>query len=120
ASLTDAAAVRGLLANHNVALSADHQVGRANQLRIEAVAEVQTTAGRRILDRSPVPGFESRIGLEEAAFASVGDAYVFGCVLDFLYASQVPINSYHQLTAVLRPSGTELKWPPRTGTQAIF
>lgn len=119
-SLTEPAALRGILANHNVPSIADHQVNRANMLRIEAISEVRTEPGRRIVGRAPVRGFETLVALEESAFASAGDAYVFGCVLDFLFASQVPINSYHQLTVVLRPNGTEFRWPPRTGTQPIF
>ncbi len=119
-SLGDAEALRAVLLQYNVQALADHPVGRANQLRIDAVRQVEMAPARRFVERAPVRGTRTVVQLEEAHFAGVGDAFLFGAVLDELFARNVTLNSFNELTVRLQPSNLELTWPPRSGTAPIL
>jgi type VI secretion system protein ImpG len=50
----------------------------------------------------------------------VGEAFLFGCVLDELFASHASLNSFNELRVRLHPSKTVLRWPARSGSQPIL
>jgi type VI secretion system protein ImpG len=119
ASLARPEALRALLELYNLAGNVDQQAGRANQLRIEGIRATEVSPSRRVLDGAPVRGARIALELDEAHFASPGDAFLFAAVLDELFAAQAPINSFTEVTARLSPSGREIAWPPRNGTRTI-
>ncbi len=118
-SLANAESLRSFLGLYNFQALTDHAVGRANRLRTEAVAGVETTPTRRMLEGMPVRGGHTRVELQEEKFASEGDAFVFGCILDELFADRVSINSFNELSIKLRGSQGEYKWLPRAGKKTI-
>lgn len=85
--------------------------GLGNQKRIQSIASIKSNLStvRQII------GTMTTIHLEEAAFTSKGEAYLFGCVLDEFFASRVSINSFHETRVILQPSRTEYLWRPRNG-----
>ena len=87
---------------------------------MESIREVTPRAARKLIDRVPVRGQHTTIEVEQAAFASEGDVFAFGSALNWLFATETPLNSFHQLSMILHPSGTRMEWEPRTGTQPIF
>ena len=119
-SLSDPEALRATLGLYNVQQAADVQLGRANQLRVDAIRGVDMKPAKRIIDRLPTRGVHTTIELDEAAFASLGDLHLFGCTLDAFFASQAPINTFHQLTLCAHPSGNTLSWTPRSGIEQVF
>lgn len=119
-TLSDADSLRSLLALYNFHEEADQQLGRQNRLRIESIRSVDVRPSRRLIDRIPVRGQHTSVEVDQAAFASEGDVFAFGSALNWLFATETPLNSFHQLTVVLHPSGTRMEWAPRTGTQPIF
>jgi len=60
------------------------------------------------------------VELHEASFASRGELVLFGFILDELLASRVSLNSFTVLHMLLRPSGTEYLWSPRTGSHFML
>ena len=119
-SLNDRETLRSLLSLYNFHDSVRQQQGRANQLRVDAIRRVEMKPTKRLLGDIPLLGIATTLEIEEAQFASVGDAFLFGCTLDSLFAAQVPINSFNQLSVQLYPSSTVLAWPPRNGDQPIL
>lgn len=119
-SLVDPATLRSLLSLYNFQRQASQQQGRANQLRVDAVRAVSMKPTKRLLNNHPVLGISTTVDVDEPQFASVGDAYLFGCTLDALFGDQVPMNSFNQLTLRLHPSSATLIWPPRNGNQPIL
>lgn len=111
--------LRALLALYNLPGMAGLHGGRANQLRIEGIRAAEISPARRVLDGAPVRGARIALELDEAHFASPGDAFLFGAVLDELFAAQAPINSFTEVTARLLPTGRELAWTPRNGSRTI-
>jgi type VI secretion system protein ImpG len=119
-TLANAESLQSLLALYNFHEEADQQLGRQNRLRVESIRDVSVRAARRLIDRIPVRGQHTTIEVDQAAFASEGDVFAFGSALDWLFATETPLNSFHQLSMRLHPSGAEMQWPPRTGSQPIF
>ena len=118
-SLADVGALRALLGLYNFIAEADEQVGLANRLRIEAIREVAATPARRILEGASVRGVRFGVELDERSFASRGDAFLFGTVIDELLAQHVTMNSFTELVAKLQPSQAEYTWSPRNGRRPI-
>jgi type VI secretion system protein ImpG len=113
-------ALRALLAAYDFPSFVDQQAGRANQLRIEGVRAVEASEARRLLGGAVVRGTRLVALLDEAHFASAGDAFLFGCVLDELLGAQVPVNAFVELAIRLDPSHREYAWTPRNGTLPLL
>jgi type VI secretion system protein ImpG len=119
-SLVKPETLRSLLGLYNFQRQMIQQQGRANQLRVDAIRSVSMKPTKRLIDNAPVLGIATAVEVDELQFASVGDAFLFGCTLDALFGAQVPINSFNQLTLQLYPSSAVLIWPPRNGNQPIL
>jgi type VI secretion system protein ImpG len=118
-SLAKAENLQALLGLYNFQELAEHAVGRANRLRVESVHGVELQASRRILGGTSVRGARTCIEVTEDKLAGIGDAFLFGCILDELLGEHVSINSYHQLVLRLLPSQREHEWPARAGMKPI-
>lgn len=119
-SLADAEVLSSLLSLYNVHEETDQQLYEANRLRIASIRSVRATRERRVFERVPMVGLHTEIELDENGFAGVGDAYLFGCTLQRLFASESPINCFQRLTINLYPSNRSLAWKPETGTQPLL
>ncbi|WP_426753328.1 type VI secretion system baseplate subunit TssF [Myxococcus sp. Y35] len=119
-SLADAAALRRLMDLYNFHSLTDNLAARASRLRINAIRAVETKPVTRFLEGTPLRGHRTRVDLDEENFMGVGDAFLFGCVLEELLASHVTINSFNELGIRLHPSQTEFAWLPRNGSQTLL
>jgi type VI secretion system protein ImpG len=119
-SLADPEVLRSLLSLYNFQRDVSPTVGRANDLKIESIRSVETDATTRLMGGAPVRGVEVSIEVEEAKFGSIGEAFLFGCVLDEVFASHVPLNSFNELRLILHPSKGEFRWPARSGQRRIL
>jgi type VI secretion system protein ImpG len=119
-SLGNAEVLRGLLALYNVQGLTDQLAGRANTLRIEAVREARAAIARRLVLGAPVRGTLVELELDEAGFAGVGDAFLFGCAIDDLLAAQASLSSFAELAVRLQPTQREYTWSPRNGYRTLL
>jgi type VI secretion system protein ImpG len=119
-SLAQTDALRALLALYNVVAEADEPAGHANRMRIEAIRRVVAAPARCLLDGGLVRGLRLDVELDERGFASRGDAFLFGAVLDELFAQHVTLNSFSELGVTLQPSQARMSWKPRTGHRPLL
>ncbi len=119
-SLSDPQALRAMLGLYNFAEGIDVQLARANRLRVEAIRSVQMVAAKRLLDHIPTRGVRTTLEIDETAFATLGDLHLFGCTLDAFFASQAPVNTFHEFVVVAHPSGATLAWTPRSGIEPVY
>ncbi len=119
-SLGAAETLKALLALYNFQKDTSPVVGRANEIKIEAIRSVDSTPITRMMQGAPVRGVQTLIELDESRLGTVGEAFVFGCVLDELFASHASLNSFNELRVRLHPSKTMLRWPARSGAQPIL
>ena len=109
-----------LLSLYNFLAGSGSPAGRANELRVDAIRTTQFRSVTRMLEGAPVRGAETVVELDETRFASIGDAHLFGTVLDELLATYASINSFHELRVRLHPSKIEFRWDPRNGHHRIL
>jgi type VI secretion system protein ImpG len=119
-SLAASEVLKAVLSLYNFQKETSPAAGRANELKIEAIRDVTSEAMTRLMGGAPVRGVETTIELEESKLGTVGEAYLFGCMLDELFATHVPLNSFNELHCVLHPSKLEFRWPARNGQRKIF
>jgi type VI secretion system protein ImpG len=119
-SLADAEVLRATLALYNFQKLSSPTAGRANELRIESIRRVHSEPVTRLLEGAPVRGVRVTVEVEEQRLGTVGEAFLFGCILDELFATHVPLNSLVELQLVLHPSKVEFRWPARNGQRSIL
>ncbi|MCH9683668.1 MAG: type VI secretion system baseplate subunit TssF [Deltaproteobacteria bacterium] len=119
-SLGNAETLRSLLALYNFHKDISQVLGRANELKIESIRTVDSTPITRMMQGAPVRGVQTLIELDESKLGTTGEAFLFGCVLDEVYANHAPLNSFNELRVRLHPSKTMLRWPARSGRQQIL
>jgi type VI secretion system protein ImpG len=120
ASLADPRVLRTLLNLYNFQRESSPAQGRANELKVEAIRSIENEPVTRLMGGAPVRGVETRIELEESKLGTQGEAFLFGCVLDEVFSTHVPLNSFNELHLLLHPSKVELKWPARSGQRRIL
>ena len=118
-SLSNAAAMRDVLELYNFPSLQNRQAGKANQLRLEGIVDVERTSGQLLFRGVPVPGTTTRITLEESYFTSEGDMILFASILDEFLSRQVTVNSFSRLIVKGNEKGETFEWPPRIGRMTI-
>jgi type VI secretion system protein ImpG len=112
--------LRAMLELYNFQVDTDQPLARANSLRIGAIRTVESVRQRSLVQGASIFGQRTRVEMEEAGFAGPGDLFAFGQILDRLFASNLGVNSFHELAVQSFPSRLEHVWPPRSGTQPLI
>ncbi len=119
-SLADVAVLRATLALYNFQRLVSDTAGRANELKVESLRKVAAVPMTRLLDGAPVRGARIEIEVDEARLGNAGEAFLFGCVLDEMFAGHVALNSLTELQLTLHPSKVQFRWPARNGQRTIL
>lgn len=119
-SLADLNVLRAALRIYNLHGIVDRQAARAAELRIDAIRAVKVGPTERLYRGAVVRGISVDIELDENGFAGDGDMYLFGAVLDRLFASYVPINSFAATTITGTSSRVRKAFIPRSGGVEII
>jgi type VI secretion system protein ImpG len=119
-SLVEGDALQSLLALYNFQKHSSPVVGRVNELKVESLRKVTSKPVTRMLSGAPVRGVITEIELEESRLGTLGEAFLFGCVLDEVLSAHVPLNSFNELHVTLHPSKTVFRYTARNGQQRIL
>ena len=119
-SLTGAAAFKDILELYNFQSLEGRQAGKANELRLESIVDVQSTPEHCLFKGVPVHGMTTRIALRESHFSSEGDMYLFAAVLNEFLSLYVSLNSFSRLIVKGVEKGETYEWAPRIGRQIIL
>ena len=93
---------------------------QVHERRIESIKRVEAGAARRLLRGVAINGYRIALDLDETHFAGFGDLFLFVHMLDGLFATYLPVNSFSQLCLSVSPSGEEYLWPARTGDRQLI
>ncbi|MBW8722024.1 MAG: type VI secretion system baseplate subunit TssF, partial [Polaromonas sp.] len=94
-SIANAENLRALLGLYVFSERQEQGQETANRRRIDSIQQVTATRETRLVGRgSLLRGQQIRIKCRLDFFASIGDMYVFGCVLDRFLGDYAGINSY--------------------------
>ncbi len=120
-SIASAMNLRALLGLYVFPERQEQGVEVANRRRIESIQDVTATRETRLIGRGSIlRGQLVRIKCRLDFFASIGDMYLFGCVLDRFIADYASINSYTRVELEDAFTGALFKWPPRLGQQPLL
>lgn len=119
-SLGKAENLRALLELYIFPETRDRAAIVANQRRIAGIDAVQTKASNRLVSGIMMRGQEIMIRLRQDHFASPGDLFLFGSVLDSFMGAYATMNSYTQFTIHEVLKGDRYRWPARVGDHPLM
>jgi type VI secretion system protein ImpG len=119
-SLARVATLRALLTIEDPRAEVDAQAARSRDLRVASLREVIQRPEERVYRGSLVRGVAIEIVLDDRGFSGPGEAFVFGGVLDRLFASAAPLNVFTRTTVTLMPSNERFGWPARAGGRPLL
>ena len=119
-SLASSTTLKTLLAHYVPPDNEDERRYVANQKRVDAITAVHVVPRETLYRQSFIRGQQVRVAVRGDYFASEGDRYLFGCLLDLLFASSAGLNTFTQLVLEDSVSGAELEWPIRLGLETLI
>jgi type VI secretion system protein ImpG len=92
----------------------------ANQRRIDSIVDVQVAASSRLVAGTLIRGRTVTIECRSDGFASLGDMFLFGCVLEQFLGCYASINSFTRCELRDTLTGETFRWPERVGQQPLI
>jgi type VI secretion system protein ImpG len=117
--LTAVEALRDVVDLYDLHATGEGQDGRARALLLDGLRGLQSEITQCLHRGVPTWGQSNELTVEESAFGSEGELYLFGCVLNELYALQAPINFWSSFAVRGARSQTRYQWPRRLGRQQL-
>lgn len=92
----------------------------ANRRRIAGIENVEVRPADRMVKGALMRGQEIEITVDREHFSSQGDLFLFGTVLDRLFASYSSLNVYTALSVKDANSGERSEWPASLGERPLI
>ena len=92
----------------------------ANRKRLEGIEGLQVKPSDRLVSGILMRGQEIDLKLRQEKFASQGDFYLFGCVLDHFLGNYASLNHFIQLKVEEVVKGEIYQWPARIGDHPLL
>lgn len=118
--IADADTLQALLSLYVTQGSAQSPREVANRRRIASISQVAVKPADRLLGGSIVRGQQIRVDMRQDHFASPGDLYLFGAILDRVLATFAALNSFTAFSVRDEQTGNEYTWPPRLGKRPLI
>ncbi|MCM2973202.1 type VI secretion system baseplate subunit TssF [Larsenimonas suaedae] len=119
-SLLDRDALSAVLSAYDFKALIDRQAEQASRLRLQGILSIDTAPVDRMYRGRPVRGIRSVVTLDQNAFASEGDLYLFGTVLAQFFALYASINAFHELHVINHSNQERYQWAPLSGQQPLI
>lgn len=101
-----------LLNLYNPTSQADAKERAANEKRIESLLSLSVNPTEMLLRGYLVRGQHITLTVDGSGFASMGDMYLFGELLNNLYTQFTDVNSYTKFSLINDNTGEALLWQP--------
>jgi len=119
-SLLSPEPLKAVIRAYDFAALHDLQSARATRLRMDAIGKVTTRPADVLMSGIPVRGLRTTMELDQSAFVSEGDLYLFACALSHFFSLYASINSFHELTVVNTQNNETYTWPVLKGGQPVI
>ncbi|MHB8139240.1 MAG: type VI secretion system baseplate subunit TssF [Smithellaceae bacterium] len=119
-SLANPDNLRALLDLYVFSESQNQSVILANKKRISSIEHLDDKGSDRLFRGMLIRGRDITMKLRKDHFASTGDMFIFGCVLDQFLGGYASINSFTTLTIQEVLRGERYSWPARLGNQPLI
>lgn len=118
--LASAASLRRFLALYIPPHTYDPALMRLNQQRLDGIQHFAAVPDERLWKGRPLRGQSLNLVLNAEGFASQGELFLFGVILDSLLSQFTTINTYIRLNITNSQTGDVLQWPPRLGNRRLL
>ncbi len=119
-SLTQPDRFRELLGLYHFRAQVDRQAAVSLRRRQDGILAMRARPETRVLGASVIRGMKVEVKVDEEAFGSQGEAYLFGGILDAFFAQYVSLNAYSRVELRGEKFGEVHSWPPRSGTRTVL
>lgn len=119
-SLLEEDALRTVLRVYDFRAMVDRQAERVSQKRLAGIQGIETRPVDRMVKGLPVRGIQSVLRLDQQAFASEGDLFLFGTVLSQFFSLYASINAFHLLEVVNTDNQERYTWTLQQGQQPLM
>lgn len=119
-SLADVASLKALLKLYIFPDGRDRTSIMANEKRIEGITGFEADMVDRLVKGMVMRGQEIRLRISPDQFASPGDAFLFGMIMDRFLAGYASINCFTRLRVEDTLKGEVYQWPLRLGDHPLI
>ncbi len=119
-SIADTENLRTLLGLHIFSETRDQSAAFANMKRVEGVEAMEVADADRLVRGFVLRGKNIRLDIRSDHFASDGDLFLFGSVLDNFLSSYTSLNCFSSVSIKDALKGEVYKWPARLGNRPLI
>lgn len=119
-SLATAENLRAILDLYNFEESRDRPAFLANQKRINGIEKITSSASDRLISGTMMRGLDVRVDARQDHFASTGDLYLFGSIIDYFLGAYASMNTYTRFSVKESLKGDIYQWPARVGDRLLI
>lgn len=120
ASLADLQSFKAMLQHYLPGRANEDARVSASQRRVEAIEQLSIRPDQTLYREAFIRGQRIHLKLRGDHFSGEGDKYLFGCVLDYLFASTSGFNTFTALDIEDLNSGLMCSWPTRLGLKTLM
>jgi type VI secretion system protein ImpG len=118
--IVSAEALKEILTLYAIPGDADMSRKLSNQKRIEAICDISIEMDDYFIHGLPVRGNRITLTVDGGGFASRGDLFLFGEVLDYFFGLFHSINTYSRLFINEKNTNEIFQWPARLGLKRLL
>jgi type VI secretion system protein ImpG len=119
-SLAKAENLKALLQLYLFQGSRDQTATLANRKRIGGIEGVESRSSDRLVSGLLMRGQEIRMKVRQDQFASQGDLFLFGSVMDHFLGGYASLNTFTRLIIQEITKGDAYQWPARVGDRPLI
>jgi len=91
-----------------------------NRKRVDGIEDIEVIGSARLVSGVMMKGQEIKLKIRQDHFASQGDLFLFGSVLDHFFGCYASINTYTRLIIEDVIKGDIYQWPTRLGDRPLI
>ena len=118
--MANAENLRALLGLYNFEDQRDRTAFLANHKRVAGIENLESKGSDRLVSGILMRGRDILLDVRQDHFASQGDLFLFGSVLDHFLSSYASINTYTRLMIKELREGKVYQWPARLGDHPLI
>lgn len=119
-SLLSRDAIAAILTVYDYQSLANRRAERAAKQRISGIKDLKTVPVDRLFKGLPIRGLKSVMTIQESAFQTEGEMYLFAAILAEFFTLYSTVNSFHELEVHASEYGEIYKWPAKIGRQPLI
>jgi type VI secretion system protein ImpG len=104
---------------YNAFVLDDPQVAQAHHLLLGSLKDVSQGMTQHRHEGVPIWGRTTELKVDESAFDTEGELYLFGCILDEITSLLAPLNFFSEFSIRMEKRKERYRWPKRLGRQLL-